>query len=65
VSPPERFETVVGILRRGDELLPVRQALPGEEQLWSTARYLRGELARSLWLRRVDDQGREELTGPL
>jgi 8-oxo-dGTP diphosphatase len=31
-----------------------------------TAEYLAGELEpRSLWLRRVDEQGREELVGPL
>ena len=31
-----------------------------------TARYLRGELEpRSLWLRGVDERGREELVGPL
>jgi len=161
VSPPEPVDIAVGILRRGDELLMVRQGAPGEEQVWSipggrvesgelvseglirelaeetglrvgnpgrlaflvqvdhrrdgwfatawtfdvddwagelrvddpdgyvsevawvplaeaierleriswhglTARYLRGELEpRSLWLRRVDEQGREELTGPL
>jgi 8-oxo-dGTP diphosphatase len=161
VSRPDALEIAAGILRRGDELLMVRQGALGEEQLWSipggrvepgelvteamirelaeetglrvrdpgrlaylvqvdnreegwfatvftfevddwegelriddpdgyvtevawvppqealerlegvswhrlTTRYLRGELEpRSLWLRRVDEQGREELTGPL
>jgi 8-oxo-dGTP diphosphatase len=161
VSQPEPLLIAVGLIRRGDQLLMVRQGAPGEELLWSTpggrvergelvteglvrelreetglrvndpgrlafvvqvdnrqdgwfatvwtfevskwqgelaiddpdgyvseiawvpmaealerleriswhrltARYLRGELEpRSLWLRRVDETGREELTGPL
>ena len=49
--------------------VPLADALERLERIsWHalTARYLRGELEpRSLWLRRVDEQGREELAGPL
>jgi len=49
--------------------VPLQEALERLEAIsWHrlTARYLRGELeSRSLWLRRVDEQGREELTGPI
>jgi len=48
--------------------LPLEEAVAHLEQIsWQplTVRYLRGELDRgSLWLRRVHEDGREELAGP-
>jgi len=57
--PPEGVATIAAaILRRGDELLMVRQAGPGEEPFWSIpgGRIEPGELATEALVREVREE---------
>ena len=58
MSRPDSLEIAVGVLRRDDELLMVRQGAPGEKQVWSTpgGRVEPGELVTEALIRELAEE---------
>jgi len=66
VSRPDVLDIAVGIVRRGNELLMVRQGAPGEEQVWSVpgGRVEPGELVTEALVRELAEETGIEAGGP-